>query len=106
MLLDYLVDDDAEFYEDDGNGLVHIRNSTNFFQKSCHPTMQVSLIFGYLLLKSLAMLETRLNEVHQLLGEQHDIPDKEIRETLWYYYFDLEKTVAWLLGSIIVLTGY
>jgi len=45
------------------------------------------------------MLETRLSEVRELLGEQHNIPDQEIRETLWYYYFDLEKTVAWLLGS-------
>jgi hypothetical protein len=47
------------------------------------------------------MLEERLIEVRQLLGDQHNIPDKEIRETLWYYYFDLEKTVAWLLGNII-----
>jgi hypothetical protein len=47
------------------------------------------------------MLQTRLNEVRQLLGDHHDIPDKEIRETLWYYYFDLEKSVAWLLGTFV-----
>lgn len=105
MLLEYL-DDDDEFYEDEGNGLVHVRSAANSFQKSCHPGMQVFLIFVYLLLNNLAMLETRLNEVRQLLGEQHDIPDKEVRETLWYYYFDLEKTVAWLLGSIVLVKAY
>ena len=47
-----------------------------------------------------AILETRLNEVRQLLGDHHSIPDKEIRETLWYYYFDLEKSVQWLLGIL------
>jgi HBS1 N-terminus len=47
------------------------------------------------------MLETRLNEVRRLLGDHHDIPDKEIRETLWYYYFDLEKSVEWLLGILV-----
>jgi hypothetical protein len=44
------------------------------------------------------MMETRLLDVHKLLGDQHDIKDDEIRETLWYYYFDIEQTVSWLLG--------
>lgn len=44
-------------------------------------------------------MEARLLDVRCLLGDQHDIKDAEIRETLWYYYFDVEQTVAWLLGS-------
>lgn len=28
-----------------------------------------------------------------------DITDAEIREALWHYYYDVGKTVAWLLNS-------
>ena len=27
------------------------------------------------------------------------ITDKEIQESLWHYYYDVEKTVAYLLGK-------
>ena len=30
-----------------------------------------------------------------------DITDAEIRETLWHYYYDVGKTVTWLLNSRI-----
>lgn len=44
-------------------------------------------------------MEAGVVKIRQLLGEQNPIADAEIRETLWYYYFDVEQTVSWLLGT-------
>lgn len=46
-------------------------------------------------------METKVAEVLQLLGDNHEIKESEIRQTLWYYYFDIDQTVSWLLGSLI-----
>ena len=46
-------------------------------------------------------MEAKATEVLQLLGDNHGIQESEIRDTLWYYYFDVEQTVSWLLGSSI-----
>ena len=46
-------------------------------------------------------METKVAKVLQLLGDNQGIKESEIRETLWYYYFDVEQTVSWLLGSSI-----
>jgi hypothetical protein len=46
-------------------------------------------------------METKVAKVLQLLGDNQGIKESEIRETLWYYYFDVERTVSWLLGSSI-----
>ena len=52
-------------------------------------------------LPPVATMEARILEVRDLLGDQHDIDDTEIKETLWYYYFDVAQTVSWLLGSFL-----
>jgi hypothetical protein len=50
-------------------------------------------------------MEARLFEVRDLLGDQSKIENDEIRETLWYYYFDVPKTVSWLLGKSVLLSN-
>ena len=46
-------------------------------------------------------MEAKVAEVLQLLGDDQGIKESEIRDTLWYYYFDVEQTVSWLWGSSI-----
>ncbi|KAI9681843.1 MAG: Hsp70 suppressor, GTPase facilitates ribosomal subunit dissociation [Trizodia sp. TS-e1964] len=51
-------------------------------------------------LSILQMLEGTI-KVREVVGS--DVPgitDKAIRESLWHYYYDVEKTVTWLLGKI------
>ena len=42
-----------------------------------------------------------LAHVLSVIGNE-DIPvsDMEIKEALWYYYFDREETVQWVIGNI------
>lgn len=37
-------------------------------------------------------------EVRQLLGPDFQKSDRDIEETLWYYYFDISKSVNYLLS--------
>lgn len=40
-------------------------------------------------------------EVRQTLASAADqLTDKEIHDSLWHYYYDIEKTVAYLLGVV------
>jgi len=48
---------------------------------------------------SVETMEVCLAKVRQLLDHSTEITDSEIRETLWYYYFDIDQTVSWLLGK-------
>lgn len=34
--------------------------------------------------------------IREVLGSGNDISNKEIEESLWYYYFDLDKTISYL----------
>lgn len=34
--------------------------------------------------------------VRQALGDSSTVPTKEIEEALWYYFYDIDKTVAYL----------
>ena len=43
-------------------------------------------------------MESKLAEVRQRLGTRLGLRETELRETLWYYYFDVDETVAWLAG--------
>jgi HBS1 N-terminus len=45
-------------------------------------------------------MKKKIAEVRELLGDSRSIKDSEIRETLWYYYFDVEQTLSWLLGKL------
>jgi len=44
-------------------------------------------------------MENKLAEVRQRLGSRPGLREAEIKETLWYYYFDVDETIAWLAGS-------
>lgn len=41
-------------------------------------------------------LDKAVDEISQCLGSSFSI--KEIRDTAWYYYFDVEKSTNYLLG--------
>ena len=43
-------------------------------------------------------------KVRSVLGREVLFTDREIQESLWHYYYDVEKTVAYLLsrGSSII----
>jgi hypothetical protein len=44
-------------------------------------------------------MEAKLAEVWQRLGARLGLREAEIREALWYYYFDVDQSpVAWLAG--------
>lgn len=43
-------------------------------------------------------MEAKLAEVRQRLGARLGLREAEIRETLWYYYFDVDQSAAWLAG--------
>ena len=51
-------------------------------------------------LNGLVMMEKKVGEVRDLLGDTVKIKDSEIRETLWYYYYDVDRTVSWFLGPV------
>ena len=38
-------------------------------------------------------------KVRSLLPADLRIDDAEIRDTLWYYYYDTRQSVSWLLGT-------
>jgi hypothetical protein len=42
-------------------------------------------------------MQLAMVKVRSLLGDDTVFTDAKIRETLWYYYFDVEQTVDWLL---------
>jgi elongation factor 1 alpha-like protein len=44
-------------------------------------------------------MDSGLSHVRSMLGseESSGISDKQVKDSLWYYYFDGEKAVAWLL---------
>jgi elongation factor 1 alpha-like protein len=52
-----------------------------------------------------AQMETGLLAVQDLLGPQSETTDKEIRDALWNYYFDVEKASQFLLGKRISSNG-
>jgi len=34
--------------------------------------------------------------VREILGSENAISNREIEDSLWYYYFDLDKTISYL----------
>ena len=47
-------------------------------------------------------MESKLAEVQKRLGARPGLREAEIRETLWYYYFDVDESVAWLAGRLFI----
>lgn len=41
---------------------------------------------------------TGLSNAQAVLGPSSTFSDKEIKDSLWHYYFDVDKAVTWLLG--------
>ena len=50
-----------------------------------------------------------LGSVRAVLGSEAGagggLSDKDIKDSLWYYYFDVEKTVEYLLGASCVISS-
>ena len=46
-------------------------------------------------------LRLGLAQVRNLLSNNDQFPDEEIQESLWYYYFDVSKTVTYLKSTSI-----
>ncbi|RPA90658.1 hypothetical protein L873DRAFT_1717084 [Choiromyces venosus 120613-1] len=44
-------------------------------------------------------LREGLAQVRETLGTDIPVTDKEIRESLWYYYFDVSKTIDYILSQ-------
>jgi len=46
-------------------------------------------------------MATALKAVRELLGDESEaiVLDKDIEESLWYYYFDVAKTVDYVLSE-------
>lgn len=50
--------------------------------------------------EDLDRLDEGLSAVLDVIGDTSYISDKEIREALWYYYFNIEETIEWALERI------
>lgn len=48
---------------------------------------------------NVVQLVSGLTAVQSVLGPSSGITEKEIKDSLWYYYFDTEKTIAYLLDQ-------
>ncbi|CAG8519580.1 14783_t:CDS:10 [Dentiscutata erythropus] len=50
-------------------------------------------------LKHKKQMEEGKTKIKSVIGQVEGITDKDIEDTLWYYYFDTEKTINWLLDK-------
>lgn len=50
-----------------------------------------------------AQMNDGLDQVKLVIGgeAQSGLSDNAIRDALWEYYFDVEKTIQWAFGSLI-----
>lgn len=46
-----------------------------------------------------AQMESGVQSIQAILGAQAGIPESEIREALWNFYFDVDQSVEALLGE-------
>ena len=47
----------------------------------------------------LDMLQSGTIQVRSVLGPDVPVTDTEIEESLWHYYYDVEKTINYILSS-------
>jgi len=49
-------------------------------------------------------LHDSLKQVRDVLGGEDvsGLSDKDIQDTLWHYYFDVEQTVQWAIGQLFL----
>ncbi|KAI7888654.1 uncharacterized protein EV154DRAFT_566141 [Mucor mucedo] len=50
--------------------------------------------------EDLDKLDDGLAYIHSIIGEDSFLTAKEIKEALWYYFFDKEETLEWALDKI------
>lgn len=50
---------------------------------------------------STAQMRTSYAQVESILGTESSFTEQEIKDALWFYYFDAEKAVAYLLGELL-----
>ncbi|MCJ1478359.1 Hsp70 suppressor, GTPase facilitates ribosomal subunit dissociation [Lambiella insularis] len=46
-----------------------------------------------------AQLQEGTAQVRSILGPEVAVTDKDIQDSLWHYYYDIEKTVTYLLNQ-------
>lgn len=51
-----------------------------------------------------AAMDDGVAHVYSVIGDDTSISLQTIQETLWYYYFDKEESVNFLLGMWIICT--
>ncbi|CEP16060.1 hypothetical protein [Parasitella parasitica] len=49
--------------------------------------------------EDLDKLDDGLAHVYSVIGDDTILTAREIKEALWYYYFDREEAVNWALGN-------
>lgn len=49
--------------------------------------------------EDLDKLDEGLAYIYTIIGEDTVLTAKEIKEALWYYFFDKEETLEWALGK-------
>lgn len=49
---------------------------------------------------AIGQLQEGTVKVRQVLGPDLKVTDEEIQESLWHYYYDVEKTVNYILSTI------
>ena len=49
----------------------------------------------------LALMEDGLIQVREVVGseEQSGLADNKIKDALWEFYFDIDKTIRWCMGE-------
>lgn len=52
--------------------------------------------------EDLDKLDEGLAYIYTVIGEDTVLTGKEIKEALWYYFFDQEETLEWALGKALV----
>ena len=50
-------------------------------------------------------LRRGLTEVRDILGPEVPVTDQEIEDSLYYYYYDVSKTVDYILGEHLLYFG-
>ena len=90
--------------EQDNNSRYYVRTARCALQFKASPIFYTSIHQSRksevnLLCDSTEQMSAGLKSIQAILGSSSEILEKEIMDSLWYYYFDEEKTLAWLLGS-------
>jgi hypothetical protein len=49
--------------------------------------------------EDLEKLDEGLAYIYSVIGDDTILGEREIKEALWYYYFDREETLEWALGK-------